>query len=612
MAELKKPIFVVGCAKSGTTLLGSLVTLHPAVGPKSALGNHARNPFNALLDDEQRHEIAMAMEQRAVWMKYFRYDTELYVGAELTDIKNPLDADQAAALTADLTRSFTEARFFSKQPSNTFRVHVLRELFPECKLIAIHRDGRDVVASWGRNGRWQGLGGYEKTIGLMARKWNECIDHIEACKRDLDIYTLRYEDLIADYPRTFRSLLSHCELDYVADIYDDIRLQNRTGKWVELIPAEFHSLVEELTWRNRARLGYTCSRFTVPPRRQSLLDPDPAGFSAYFRSVPKKMVACGLCGAREFTTAATRDRHDSGLCTALCNYCGLAQSNPRPVDEWYEYFYKTWFWPLYVGEKARDLRALFYLDDQPLKGRLIGERLRKEYPERHARFLDIGCGLGGLVGYMKSACPAWEIEAVEPAEEAADFVAQNFGLPVHCVPLEKISGIGTYDVISMVHVLEHSLNPGQFLRTVSGILANDGLLYIEVPDLMSRKWRGADFLHVAHNYIFDNKTLAEAVESAGMRVVKMIRSPVQAAWPWAMGAFVRKMPANFPARPVRQINGEELRRRKAWIASRIDAASASGGLRRLKDLLGPGFPGPKTWLRLYRQYRSGTPARLPG
>jgi hypothetical protein len=57
-----------------------------------------------------------------------------------------------------------------------FRIHVLRDLCPQAKIAAIHRDGRDVVSSWGRKqNRWEQFGGYEPAIKMMARRWNEAI-----------------------------------------------------------------------------------------------------------------------------------------------------------------------------------------------------------------------------------------------------------------------------------------------------------------------------------------------------------------------------------------------------------------------------------------------------
>jgi SAM-dependent methyltransferase len=486
-----------------------------------------------------------------------------------------------------------EPRFLSKQPANTFRVHVLREIFPDCRLVAIHRDGRDVVASWGRNDRWQPLGGYGPAIDLMARKWNECIDHIEAWKDALGILTLRYEDLVSDLPGALRRVLAHCDLPWPAGVYDDIAAQDRTGRWLELIPAEHHDRVEAATARNRLRLGYGADRFTLPRPWHA-----PAGDTMTpeqtFHAAPRCMVRCAGCGGEDFVTLTTADRHGLGLCTAMCTACGLVQTNPRPPADWYAHFYRRAFWPLYVGGRAESAAQRYVSDGQDRKGRLVGDVLLAACPGGHRRYLDIGCGLGGLAGYLKSRRPDWHIAALDPAPEIAVFVAGRFGIPVTCAPLETLPVTGRYDLISIVHVLEHTLDPVAVLRRVSELLADDGLLYIEVPDLWSARWQGAGFFHVAHAITFDRLTLARVVQRAGLHVQRFIPSPVQRDWPWAVGAFVARRPATDSAPVPALADADELTRRRDWIALRLapPQARSPGAWERFAQPVVRRLPGP--------------------
>jgi hypothetical protein len=136
---------------------------------------------------------------------------------------------------------------------------VIRELFPTAKIIAIHRDGRDVVNSWGSskpNGitRWESMGGYEIAIPIFAEKRNESIDHIEDYKNELSIYTLTYEDLVANTRDEMLKLLSFCELNYEKDIYDQVNLVNRTGRWKLGIPRDYHEQLNSLVRRNISRV----------------------------------------------------------------------------------------------------------------------------------------------------------------------------------------------------------------------------------------------------------------------------------------------------------------------------------------------------------------------
>jgi hypothetical protein len=260
--DLTKPIFVVGCPKSGTTLLGLLFSAHPQVGPKISLAGtyqSLQECMDAIYRDHALFDIvANEMEEKALWDSFFPLNgTDLRAGKELSIFKNPLTRRQVRDLIRALTKRFCEERYCSKQPTNTFRVHVLREIFPDAKFVAIHRDGRDVVSSWGRNvNRWERFGGYEKAIALFSRKWNEAVEHIELYRHDLDICTLRYEDLLERPGVELQKIFTFCELDDATSLFGGLQLANSKGKWKERIPPEYHAILQELTLGNRTKLGY--------------------------------------------------------------------------------------------------------------------------------------------------------------------------------------------------------------------------------------------------------------------------------------------------------------------------------------------------------------------
>jgi len=259
--QLDRPIFVVGCSKSGTTLLASLLLAHPDAGPKPEPllgGGGLQAALDRLLVDAQFDVIADEMEEKPLWDAFFPSGkVALRTGRELTLLSNPLNARQRASLIRTLARGLREPRRLSKGPFHTFRVHALRELFPDAKLLAIHRDGRDVIASWGRkHDRWNAFGGYASAIRLFARKWNEAVDHIERHKQALDIATVRYEDLTHNPRDELRRLLDFCELRAHEFGFGSLSLEPRQGLWRSRVPAEFHELVCELTARNRIHLGY--------------------------------------------------------------------------------------------------------------------------------------------------------------------------------------------------------------------------------------------------------------------------------------------------------------------------------------------------------------------
>ena len=81
----------------------------------------------------------------------------------------------------------------------------------------------------------------------------------------------------------------------------------------------------------------------------------------------------------------------------------------------------------------------------------------------------------------------------------------------------------TYDAVVAFHVIEHLLNPGEFLRNCRGILKPDGIIFLEVPNygsLSRRIWRKRwgmfyDY-HVCH---FDSSSLAGLLKKHGYQIL---------------------------------------------------------------------------------------------
>jgi hypothetical protein len=75
-----------------------------------------------------------------------------------------------------------------------------------------------------------------------------------------------------------------------------------------------------------------------------------------------------------------------------------------------------------------------------------------------------------------------------------------------------------FDVIVLIHVLEHIPNPIPYLQSLRELLTDDGLLLFEVPDLDTSPF---DILIADHCSHFDRGTLTRAVGMAGFGAVRM-------------------------------------------------------------------------------------------
>lgn len=130
-------------------------------------------------------------------------------------------------------------------------------------------------------------------------------------------------------------------------------------------------------------------------------------------------------------------------------------------------------------------------------------------------FLDIGCNKGFLLREFSSKFPHWSVFGHEASTFYESFVKKipRFG-GFYSGDLGKIKE--RFDLISMVHTLEHINNPSKFLSRVRGLLNTDGSLLIQVPNYSLNAFDILVFEHVSH---FSSETLEQLLINCGFEVV---------------------------------------------------------------------------------------------
>lgn len=141
--------FVVGCAKSGTTMLRAMLDSHPAlsVPPESyfvaTLAEHPRrfSPW----DPTARHElIAYLADQR--WFR--RWGLSVAAMEAAFERHAPADlADAIRCVFALYAEQHGKSRYGDKTPAYVFAMPEIAAMLPEARFVHLVRDGRDVSLS---------------------------------------------------------------------------------------------------------------------------------------------------------------------------------------------------------------------------------------------------------------------------------------------------------------------------------------------------------------------------------------------------------------------------------------------------------------------------------
>lgn len=238
---------------------------------------------------------------------------------------------------------------------------------------------------------------------------------------------------------------------------------------------------------------------------------------------------CHACGARELDVAPAYARFHrvtsdckpwpAGGSLARCRACGLVQTLVTPA--WQaeaEEIYRGY--TIYHQSGGSEQRVF---DSRTGAGAPRSERIVRAFRQaagaslpEHGRLLDIGCGNGAFLSAWSRLVPGWslcgsEVDDKHRAEiEAIPGVERLYTGPVTEIP-------GEFDLVSMVHVLEHIPGPAAFLGRLWCRLRPGGHVLIEVPDCEQNPYMLLVADHCSH---FSTALLAGVVETAGLEVVE--------------------------------------------------------------------------------------------
>jgi 2-polyprenyl-3-methyl-5-hydroxy-6-metoxy-1,4-benzoquinol methylase len=142
--------------------------------------------------------------------------------------------------------------------------------------------------------------------------------------------------------------------------------------------------------------------------------------------------------------------------------------------------------------------------------------------------LDIGSGTGHFAGKMKEA--GWLVKGIEINNKARDFSISHFGLDVG--EPEELQGLetGSFDCITLWHVLEHFHDPFKSAFEIFRILKPGGCAVIALPNALSsdsnyfrENWAARDVPR--HLWHFTPSTFKLFSEKTGLKPEKIMNLP---------------------------------------------------------------------------------------
>jgi 2-polyprenyl-3-methyl-5-hydroxy-6-metoxy-1,4-benzoquinol methylase len=212
---------------------------------------------------------------------------------------------------------------------------------------------------------------------------------------------------------------------------------------------------------------------------------------------------CALCGGNDFKLISEKDSKSKGkLLVCVCNACSMVSQNPVPTEQEVEQYYST--------EYRQDYKQVF---EPKLKhvyraGNLALNRL--EFLTKNnvtsGKLLDVGAG-GGEFTYVSSHL-GFDSTGIEPNIGYSNYAKDQYQANVKTGQLVDIDD--KFDVITMLHVMEHIPDPVKTFKKLYDLLNDGGSLFVEVPNIETYSQSPDNTFFKAHIHYFSETTLISA------------------------------------------------------------------------------------------------------
>jgi len=229
---------------------------------------------------------------------------------------------------------------------------------------------------------------------------------------------------------------------------------------------------------------------------------------------------CILCGNNNLELLTTKLRDGKVGSVFRCSACDFSMlddhSGLEELRDWYDGHYRKEHGPNLSEDTEYTSIFECYVYHQQQRIHFI-----KSYLNESTRLLDVGCSTGQFIWAVKDLIK--DAVGTDYDRGAASFAHEVTGCDVFGGELEESPfNHDSFDIVTSIHVLEHTFDPLYFLNSIKKYLKPVGVVYIEVPNMDDALLKIYDsqtfktiFYHIAHRWYFTPKSLAKIMEIAG-------------------------------------------------------------------------------------------------
>lgn len=249
-----------------------------------------------------------------------------------------------------------------------------------------------------------------------------------------------------------------------------------------------------------------------------------------------------------------------GLPVFHCIKCGLhiTGESKEKISEKISEIYKKAYWDERTSEKS--INSKFSDKDSEGKKRnwLSQFAYCKQFFKDKKNILEIGSGAGQATFWFENE--GFNITGIEPDPRNVKLINKILKNG-NCIN-EKIEDIKLeqkFDIIWMVHVLEHLVDPVNVLIRIKNNMKQNSIFFIEVPNCENKKMLDASIIENPHVYHFTKKSLENIVKKAGFKIKEIDYFRPATKKEGILNKFSKKYFPYYPRIVTNGKNGRDLR-----------------------------------------------------
>ena len=280
---------------------------------------------------------------------------------------------------------------------------------------------------------------------------------------------------------------------------------------------------------------------------------------------------CPACASERIAEVLTAEDHTVSheqFAVWHCSACTLRFTQDVPSEEAIGPYYQSDEYVSHSNTSKGFINGVY----QRVRDITLSQKralLREVTGKQTGTLLDVGCGTGEFLHTMKEA--GWQTRGLEPDAGARAFAKTQYGLEV-TEPQDLFSLDGTYDAVTLWHVLEHVHRLHDYLDKLRTLIGHTGTLIIAVPNYTSSdaqhygaEWAAYDVPR--HLYHFSPQSMKRLLDQHDLRVREMRAMPFDAFYV----SLLSERYAKGGLRPMSAF----AQGAKSWWPARRKAAAAS-------------------------------------